>query len=46
MLTRVNPPTIELIPWGSAALIRAAYLRRLDDGAFERLGPYEAALWR
>ena len=46
MLTRVNPPTIELIPWGSAALIRAAYLRHLDDGAFERLGPYEAALWR
>ena len=36
MLTRVNLPTIELIPWGSTALIRAAYLRHLDDGAFER----------
>jgi hypothetical protein len=46
MLTRVNPPTIELIPWGSTALIRAAYLRHLDDGAFERLGRHEAALWR
>src|SRR5262249_61657185 len=36
MWTRVNPPTIEVIPWGSTALIRAAYLRHLDDGAFER----------
>jgi hypothetical protein len=25
MLTRVTPPTIEVIPWGSTALIRAAY---------------------
>jgi hypothetical protein len=46
MLTRVNPPTIEVIPWGATALIRAAYLRHLDDGAFERLGRHEATLWR
>jgi hypothetical protein len=46
MLTRVTPPTIEVIPSGSTALSRAGLSGHLDDGEFERLGRYGAALCR
>src|SRR5215831_12329805 len=46
MLTRVNPPTIELILWGSTALIRAHISGTSTTERLNGLGRYEAPLWR
>jgi hypothetical protein len=46
MLTSVTSPTIEVIPVGLHRVDPGGLSGHLDDGEFERLGRYEAALCR